>query len=260
MAFSTVSRVRLAPALFASAAIISFAHGLMRADGESAAAAAATKPPVLVELFTSQSCSSCPPAERYLSTLAMDEDLVVVEWHVDYWDDLVYGGAGAWKDPYSKRAHTERQRDYNLQIRDQGGVYTPQTVIAGSLETIGSRRRDVQAAIADAPAAAATLSVDHMADGRFVTVEPVENAKHDDAEVIFVRLLKQADTHVKRGENHGKALHNTHVALQTKRLGDWSGRTAVFDLPDLGEGETCAIIVQEKDKHLGRALGAAYCA
>lgn len=83
-----------------------------------------TTSPVVVELFTSQSCYSCPPAEAYLGELAENPDIVALEWHVDYWDNLVYGSAGRWKDPYSDPAFTERQGLYNLSIRRSGSVYT----------------------------------------------------------------------------------------------------------------------------------------
>lgn len=97
-------------------------------------------PPVSVELFTSQGCYSCPPAEADLGKLAKRSDVVALEWHVDYWDDLVYGGAGKWKDPFSSPEVTARQRDYNDSIRGQRRVYMPQMIVAGVREAVGSDR------------------------------------------------------------------------------------------------------------------------
>jgi len=97
--------------------------------------------PVVVELFTSQSCSSCPPAEALLGKLAATPDLIALEWHVDYWNRLDVGAAGRWKDPYSSTDHTERQRAYNQAILGTGGVYTPQAVINGARETSGSNAK-----------------------------------------------------------------------------------------------------------------------
>jgi len=99
--------------------------------------------PVVAELFTSQSCSSCPPTEKLFAELDERDDLIVLEWHVDYWDKLVHGHAGAWKDPYSSTDYIARQRQYNRAFHGTGGAYTPQAVINGSAETVGNRRSDV---------------------------------------------------------------------------------------------------------------------
>jgi len=103
----------------------------------------------VVELFTSQGCYSCPAADEFLADLIEAQpDLVALEYHVDYWDDLVYGAAGQWKDPFSDPAYTLRQRNYN-QHRLQGkrGVYTPQMVINGATAQVGSDRKAVLASI-----------------------------------------------------------------------------------------------------------------
>ena len=98
-----------------------------------ATAAAAEEVPTVVELFTSQGCYSCPPAEAFLGELAKRSDVVALEFHVDYWDDLVYGSAGQWKDPFSDPAYTRRQQVYARGIPG-GRVYTPQIVVDGRLE------------------------------------------------------------------------------------------------------------------------------
>ncbi len=113
----------------------------------SAVSAGAEGPPTVVELFTSQSCYSCPPAEAFLGELAQQPGVIALEFHVDYWDDLVYGLAGRWKDVYSNPAYTRRQRAYNQAIKGRPGAYTPQMVIDGSRETVGSRRSAVYDAI-----------------------------------------------------------------------------------------------------------------
>ena len=97
----------------------------------------------MVELFTSQSCYSCPPEEAYLGELSGEKDILALEYHVDYWDSLNYGGHGRWKDAISTPEMAARQRDYNAEIRDTRSVYTPQMVIGGRTETVGSRRREV---------------------------------------------------------------------------------------------------------------------
>ncbi|MBT6117497.1 MAG: DUF1223 domain-containing protein, partial [Rhodospirillaceae bacterium] len=92
------------------------------------APALAGERPVAVELFTSQSCYSCPPAEAFLNQLAQMKEVVALEFHVDSWDQIVYGGAGQWKDVFSQKAWTDRQRAYAQAISRGGRAYTPQMV------------------------------------------------------------------------------------------------------------------------------------
>jgi hypothetical protein len=87
--------------------------------------AAATEQLTVIELFTSQSCYSCPPAEKLLGELAQRSDIIALEHHVDYWDDLVYGSAGRWKDVFSSPESTDRQRRYNQSVEERGYSYTP---------------------------------------------------------------------------------------------------------------------------------------
>ena len=110
------------------------AFAVMLVTGVFSPASAQNSPPVVVELFTSQGCYSCPPAEAYLAELAERTDIVALEFHVDYWDSLTYMWHGQWKDPFSSPQYTARQRDYNVAIRDQSGVYTPQMIIDGRIK------------------------------------------------------------------------------------------------------------------------------
>ncbi len=215
--------------------------------------------PVLVELFTSQGCSSCPPAEALFETLAEDENLVVVEWHVDYWDDLVYGAAGRWEDPYSAAEHTRRQRNYNRDLVGRPSAYTPQAVIAGISEGVGSRETVVRDLIASAPAVSVHLDVTADRDGFRVDAAPALGRSDAEGEVIFVRMLKEIDTNVAGGENKGRRLTGANVAVETRSLGAWTGAPTTYAAPALDEGETCAIIVHEGGRAVGPALGAAYC-
>lgn len=100
------------------------------------------KRPTVIELFTSQSCYSCPPAEAYLGELAEKDNIIALEFHVDYWNDLVHGGDGRWRDVHSSAAYTERQRAYAARL-PRGQVYTPQMVIDGQSFAVGSRRQNV---------------------------------------------------------------------------------------------------------------------
>lgn len=230
--------------------------------GGSACAEADVTPaesrPVLVELFTSQSCSSCPPAESFFAELAGRDDLVTIEWHVDYWDDLVYGRDGRWKDPYSQAAHTRRQRAYNIALRGTTAVYTPQAVVNGLAEFVGSRRGALADAIAGADAGMAAMSVARM--GSSVTVS-IPAQQSEPSVIHYVRLLRQQETHVRGGENAGRRLASRNVALEAAVIGEWNGKDeSSFMAPVPGAGETCAILIQKRTaRGLGPVLAAHYC-
>ena len=214
--------------------------------------------PIVVELFTSQSCYSCPPAEAYLGELVDRPGIIALEWHVDYWDDIVYGSAGQWVDPYSDGAYTARQRAYNQVLRGTGSVYTPQMVVAGRYEAVGSRRGDVEDVLIQAAAIQPTASVmvQPTGDGLGLAIE-VAGETDGPSTVWLVRFLTERTTNVVRGENHGKQLANHHIVTAASRLGTWSGGPAGFvaDGPDPGEG--CAILVQPDAP--GPIVAAALC-
>jgi hypothetical protein len=212
------------------------------------------KPPVVVELFTSQGCSSCPPADALLGKLAKRPDVVALAFHVDYWDYI------GWKDPYASPAFTQRQHSY----ADALGlhmVYTPQMVIDGHADVVGSHTLAVEAAIADArQQPKLLLTLGHNAAGAYdvrIPDAPAGGASGP-ASVWLVLFDRQHQTPVKRGENAGATLTDYNIVREFRRLGTWSG-TAV-DLP-LGidpaamKESGCAVIVQADP--MGPVLGAA---
>jgi len=203
--------------------------------------------PVLAELFTSQGCSSCPPAEAYFEELAEREDVAVIVWHVDVWDTLVHHGS-SWKDPYSNSAFTTRLRWYNKTLRGTPQIFTPQAIIGGAQSVIGSRTGEIEAAIASAKPGLAEVSI---LEGQ---VSINGGGKGD---VIFVRLLRQHATDVTGGENKGRQLSGKNIALEGRMLGTWTGEATRFDLPELAETETCAVIVQAPKS--GPILGTGMC-
>lgn len=220
----------------------------------------AANSPVVAELFTSQSCSSCPPAERLFAGLAERQDLIVLEWHVDYWDRLIHGRAGAWKDPYSSADHTKRQRQYNRALRGTNGVYTPQAVVNGRLETVGSRASEVLKLLVTTPHVNAALEVSDEDGTLRADLSALEHRLEQEAAVYRLTLLPEQTTSVPRGENRGAVLTSRNIVLAAEQIGVYSGDAVSFDLNAPEDGHACAIIVQEqRGGQLGPILSASYC-
>lgn len=210
--------------------------------------------PVVVELFTSQGCSSCPPADDLLTELAAQPDVLALSFHVDYWDYI------GWKDPFAAAQYTERQRDYVAALGLRY-VYTPQMVIDGRHNVVGSKRREVAQAVEKAAATppAVEVTLDATDGGRAVLSA---GAPPDEAATVWLVTFDDGhDTAVALGENRGRALHNSNVVRELKELGAWSGATETFPL-DFAKAKAegrggCAVIVQQGRG--GPILGAAVC-
>ena len=212
----------------------------------------AARQPVLVELFTSQGCYSCPPADRLLGRLAEGDDLVALGYHVTYWDRL------GWPDPFATDWGTSRQYAYGRTI-SQGRVYTPQMVIDGQVHEVGSNERRVRAAI-DAAARAphpATPMLRWSAPGRLRIDLPAAAAAAG-ADIWLVRFDRERQTEILRGENGGKRLAYHQVARERQALGQYDGRARVLETavePGQGKNWGVAVIVQHPGP--GRVWGAA---
>ena len=204
--------------------------------------ASADPRPVVVELFTSQGCSSCPPADALLGELARREDVIALGFHISYWDGL------AWKDPFSSQSSTDRQRAY-ARLFDLGQVYTPQMVVDGAREMVGSDRAKVEAALHDArPEAIAPVTF--VADRRSVTI----GGGNGRGSVFVVRFAQKRTTRVAGGENARRTLQDANGVEALASLGSWNGSTLSFAIEPPAAGEGIAVLVQASD---GRMLGAA---
>lgn len=212
----------------------------------------------VVELFTSQGCSSCPPADRLLGKLINSrDDIVALAFHVDYWDELVYGLAGRWSDPFSDSAYTERQRRYKSRgLAGDNGVYTPQVVVDGRSAAVGSNKAAIERLLDRPPPRATSLSLERDSGSMRVTVSGDDTA---DAAVWLYRFDLRNVTKVEAGENKGKTLTNHHVVRDIRRLGSWDGGTREYRVEKLylNEDEGCAVVVQLQGQ--GAVLGAASC-
>jgi len=221
-------------------AVFSLCYALI-ADG----AAADGPAPVVVELFTSQGCSSCPPADRLLGELARRPDVLALSFAVDYWDYI------GWKDPFASPAHTERQRAYGRTL-GRRVVYTPQMVVDGADEAVGSARANVEARIAAAAARGGKLILRFAQDesGRNRILIPARTPHIPSAAIPATVWLVLYDrehvTAVKRGENAGATLVNHNVVRELRRLGQWTGAATElpFDIAPGAAGDGCAVIVQ----------------
>ena len=217
-----------------------------------ASGAVSARSPVAVELFTSQSCSSCLAAATHMEELAQRDDVVALGWHVDYWNAL-QTRRGRWVDPYSDPAHTERQRLYNRNLRSTGSVYTPQIVVNGASEAVGSSRSAVDALIAEQKNSAGDARIVSMARGADDQI-----AVHVDGagQVIVVYFKPRAETAVKGGENAGRRFVERNLVTGFSVLGETDGN-GVFAAPAPTSDEGCAVLVQAPAQ--GRVLAAQYC-
>ena len=210
------------------------------------ALAAATERPVVVELFTAQGCSSCPPADALLNEFAQTrKDLLPLSFHVDYWNRL------GWPDPFSSPEATERQRTYASRAPDPT-LFTPQMVIDGARSVIGSDYREIDTAIDSAQDEAVTLapmSVKAAAGEAVVTV----GAGTGRAEIVLIGYDRSHTTPVGRGENGGRTLTELNVVRSVQTIGDWRGAPLTLR-QKLPAGQLLAVLLAAPD---GRIVGAA---
>jgi hypothetical protein len=206
--------------------------------------ASAGERPIVVELFTSQGCSSCPPANAFLNEISKDRsDVLPLAFHVTYWDRL------GWRDPFSLEAATERQDRYGHRFGD--GSYTPEMVIEGSVGLVGSRRDEVNAAIARAKnsqLAGPDISVGK--DGENVAIKIGSGSGN--GKVLLIGFDREHITKIGRGENGGRTLAESNVVRSIRPVGEWSG-TPVDIREPYPEGQDVAVVIESSD---GKIVGA----
>jgi hypothetical protein len=205
---------------------------------------ARAEPRAVIELFTSQGCSSCPAADKLAGELAQDPSLVVMSLSVDYWDYL------GWKDTLALPRHSIRQRAY-ARSRGDRQVYTPQVVINGSVHALGSDKEAIERAIAQSRRQATNLSlpVTISVSGDQLTVSvPAGQNDRSGGEVWLCTLVKAIPVVVGRGENRGRTITYHNVTRRWLKLGDWTGeaKTWTAKISDVKtEGvDAAAVIVQ----------------
>jgi hypothetical protein len=242
-------------------------HGISRWSGALGMCAtlamsgiAHAQPRAVVELFTSQGCSSCPPADKILGELARDPSVIALSMPIDYWDYL------GWKDTLADSRNSARQKAYSS-MRGDRDLYTPQVVVNGAAQVIGSDLRKIEDTIAETKKAdVLTIPVSLAVSGKHVKVSVAASAKGADAphgEVWICSVSKAVPITIGRGENKGQQLTYYNVVRNWLKVGDWTGSAVNWTLPlenITRDGVDAAVVYLQdgsRDKP-GAMLGAAY--
>lgn len=204
------------------------------APARSAATSGTAHQPVVVELFQSQGCSSCPPANADLNAIADRADVLALSFAVTYWDRL------GWKDTFGSPRFTARQQDYAN--AGQGEVATPEFIVDGAQAVVGSNRRALEVAISRAGARNGGPEISASPSG--IRIAPV--AASGSATVWLVRYdPRTRQVPIRAGENGGRTLPHRNIVRELAKLGDWTGPAASFPLPAAHEtGLATAVFVQ----------------
>jgi hypothetical protein len=220
--------------------------------------ALADPPRAVVELFTSQGCSSCPPADALMVDFAHQPDIVALSFPVNYWDYL------GWKDTLAHTAFTDRQKAY-AHARSDRQVFTPQMIVNGKKSCIGSDRAGIEKAIQATSKGRTALPVNVDLNERngtvTISIEETPETTQREAEVWILPVLRAQTVPIERGENRGKTITYANVVRAMNRLGEWRGGSARFEVPletarSGGDGYVVLLQSTEAEKP-GLILGAA---
>jgi hypothetical protein len=232
----TVSPAQIFPAIAGGLAlVVAGALALAPLPPHPALAAEPGKLTV-VELFTSQGCSSCPPADANLAAIADRPDVLALSFGVTYWDSL------GWKDTFARPAFTERQKSYEFGLK-QPSPFTPQIVVDGRADVVGVNRPELERLIARERLSGGPQITMR---GDSVSVGAAQPPHGGGADVWLVRYdPATVQVPIKRGENGGRTLPLKHVVRQLVKLGRWNGHAAVFHATAAAAGLKTAVLVQE---------------
>jgi hypothetical protein len=189
----------------------------------TASHARAAVTPLVLELFTSQGCSSCPPADALLGELSHRPGVIALAWHVDYWNSL------GWRDPYASAAWTARQRSYARRLHEE--VYTPALIVNGTAMVIGSDKAAVRSAMQQAPMLPVEVALHRTAGTAVATV----GALPEGATILRVLYEQEGATRIGAGENAGRRLREYRIVRDMVALPPSTGSLALNDIaPGLG--------------------------
>jgi hypothetical protein len=205
---------------------------------------ARAEPRAVIELFTSQGCSSCPPADKLIAEYSRDPSVIALSLAVDYWDYL------GWKDTLALSGHSKRQRAY-AKARGDREVYTPQVVVDGAVHALGSDKSAIEKAVRDTREQSSALllpvMIERSGDKLTVSVAASKDEKGQ-AEVWLCPISKSVAVAIGRGENSGHTITYTNVVRHWIKLGDWNGKAETFSVPikdvQTGNVDAAAVVVQ----------------
>lgn len=203
-------------------------------------AMAQSHPLVVVELYTSQGCSSCPPADEFLAMLAMDPSIMPLALHVDYWDYI------GWADKFASPQFTERQKKYAHHAGSRS-IYTPQMIVGGLDHVEGYRREETGELIRKHLAAAQDIGLTVERQGDTLTIHA--NANADLGADTFVQLVRYSPSemvNIERGENAGRTITYHNIVTSWQRLGEWSGIEPLHIEAAVTGDEPLVVIVQQE--------------
>ncbi len=231
---------RFSRTLVAAAAALTFGAALPLA---------AEQRPVVVELYTSQGCSSCPPADAMLAELRERSDVIAIALHVDYWDYI------GWQDEFGHPAHAERQRAYAAKA-GRRSVFTPEMIVNGQTDIVGAKPMKLSKAIADHMKKAPRITLDAERDGRTIALRStVPSGAVAPMEVHVLHLHPSHTSKITRGENRGKTYEYTNIAHDWRVAGTWDGASPLDMTVQVAGDDPVVVLIQEAGA--GAIVGAA---
>lgn len=203
-------------------------------------AVAQSKPVVVVELYTSQGCSSCPPADEFLAMMAMDPSILPLSLHVDYWDYI------GWEDKFANPKFTERQKDYAHAFGTRS-IYTPQFIVGGIDRVEGNRPEETAALIRKHLSVVQDIGLTLDRNGNTLTIRAFAfPSMGGRATVQLVRYTPSETVNIERGENAGKSIKYFNIVTSWQSIGNWSGTDALDLQASVKGGDPIVVIVQQE--------------
>lgn len=214
--------------------LIAFGAALWMA---TASMGAAQNSPVVVELFTSQGCSSCPPADELLHQLAERDDVIPLALHIDYWDYI------GWKDAFANAAFTKRQKAY-ARAASRKMIYTPQMIIDGRDDVVGNRPMDVAEMIAKRLNTPSPVSVSLSRDSGRLHITAASDHAVGQMDVFMVRYTPTQRVDIKRGENAGRSIVYSHIVTDWRNVGKWDGKDSFKTSAKISGDAPVVVLIQ----------------
>ncbi|MHA1157190.1 MAG: DUF1223 domain-containing protein [Alphaproteobacteria bacterium] len=215
-----------------------------------------TQPRSVVELFTSQGCSSCPPADKLMGEFADREDILALSFNVDVWDWI------GWKDTLASPANTERQRAYATAMGERS-IYTPQVIVDGRTHMVGSDRDRIEQTLRQAEPLSVPIHLVATEDSVTVSIGGAEQADMPNGVLWLVLYDRSVTVMIERGENTGRTLTYNNVVRKVRPVAMWKGKAMTIDVPKSeimhAAADGCAFLLQveREDGAPGPMLGAA---